>query len=166
MNKILLALAPGLLGVIQAQKQKYLQSDNPNSVINTIRKDLSVGASKVLAGFVISCLMIYSLIQLGELLKAYINQFENREALTAIIFGIFATAGGAALYIMFIHKKEKKNEVVESQEVEMTPSQPFEISHVLFEFIAGFKDGLRSRPQYSKSRPIKSSIKEASYENV
>lgn len=166
MNKLLWALAPGLLGVIQAQKQKYLNNDNPNSVINTVRKDLSVGASKVLIGFVISCLMIYSLIQLGEVLKTYINQFENREALTAITFSIFAITGGVALYFIFIYKKEKKNEVLEDQELEIKNSSAFEISHVFSEFIAGFREGLQSKPQYSNTRLVKHTIKEAPYENV
>lgn len=166
MNKLLLALAPGLLGVIQAQKQKYLENDNPNSVINTIRKDLSIGASKVLTGFVISCLMIYSLIQLGEVLKTYINQFENKEALTAIVFGIFAITGAVALYFIFIHKKEKKNEFSERQELEMRNSSTFEISHIFSEFITGFKEGLQSKPQYSNTRMVKQVIKEAPYENV
>lgn len=122
-----------------------------NKSVTLIKKMIRleiIYASLVLSvGLILSSVIIYAMIQLGELSQAYFNRYDNGDAIQAVIFSSLVISS-FILFFIALKKDSSRNDFLIKRN--QNSLFPFNIQALGSNFFEGFVQGLNSKEEYNK----------------
>lgn len=123
---------------------KRKTSNTQENVTEMIRKSISAEISqmsfKILVGFILVSVIVFSMVQFGRAMQFFLSQLENGYVYEIIAFGTIAVISCILLYSLFHTQRAEETFEVETSLVNTTPKS------LVSEFAKGFMRGLGSKP--------------------
>lgn len=122
----------------------------------TARREANGFGLRMLTGLILSCAIVYSLIQIGNTAHDLLAQVENGLVIELIGYVVLASIASGVLYFLFQRPAKNRAELSLQNSsldgrtaVEEAPEivEPFHIKELGTSFIDGFLDGFKSRRQ-------------------
>jgi hypothetical protein len=98
------------------------------------REDIPTMIHRLLVGFVVVAVVIFSLFQLGGALHTYLSRLDNGLALEVAAFGFVVVSGLGTLHLLFKRPSSRSRQ----REAEL----PANLQGLVRKFVAGFAEGL------------------------
>ena len=131
---------------------RHESADDGNKTVMLIKKTIRleiIYASLVLSvGLILSSAIIYSMVQLGELLQVYLNRFDNGDLIQVIIFSSMIIS---AFILFFVSLKKDSYKTEFNTKRNQNSLIPFNIENLGREFLQGFIQGLNSKNEQSNN---------------
>ena len=121
-------------------------ADDGNKSVTLIKKTIRleiIYVSLVLSvGLILSSVIIYAMIQLGELLQVYLNRYDNGDSIQVIIFSLIIISGFSLLFVSLKKDTYKAEFNIKRNQNSLIP---FNIENLGRQFLEGFVQGFNSK---------------------
>lgn len=144
----LLMLMSSLLSI---SGQKKSADDGNKSVMlikKTIRLEIIYASIVLSVGLILSSVIIYAMIQLGEMLQVYLNRYDNGDWIQVVIFSSIIISS-FILFFVSLRKDSQKNE--SNTKSNQNSLIPFDIENLGLKFVDGFLQGLNSKNEQNNT---------------
>ncbi len=148
LRQLLLFLASSFLNV--RKKHAGPQENFAETVQKVISKEVSNIGYKIMAGLILVAVIIFSVVQFGQAIQTWLNQYENGYVYQIIAFGTIAAICCLGLYKLF-HEKEEQPELVMNPQLDVSH---LTVKNISSEFMKGFFSGFRTPRTHSNMSMI------------
>ncbi len=144
----LLMLMSSLFSI--SSRQESADGGNKSVVFikKTIRLEIIYASLVLSVGLILSSVIIYAMIQLGELLQVYLNRYDNGDSIQAIIFSSIVISSFILFFVSL-----KKDTYKDESNIKRNHNSliPFNIETLGLKFVEGFVQGLNSKDEQSNN---------------
>ena len=137
----LLMLMSSLLSATGQQESADDENKSVMLIKKTIRLEIIYASLVLSVGLILSSVIIYAMIQLGELLQVYLNRYDNGDSIQVIIFSLIIISG---FILFFVSLKKDAYKAEFNTKRNQNSLIPFNIENLGRQFLEGFVQGLNS----------------------
>ncbi len=144
----LLMLMSSLLSISGQNKSADDGNQSVMLIKKTIRLEIIYASIVLSVGLILSSVIIYAMVQLGEMLQVYLNRYDNGDWIQVIIFSSIIISS-FILFFLSLSKDRKKNESITKRK--QNSLIPFDIETLGMKFVDGFLQGLNSKNEQNNT---------------